>query len=170
MAQSQTCSSHSTDFREPMTCATARAPKANASWMVASQPWVNQTSKSFFDSRLTYNNPVSVEVKGGCAHVTLTPHVSLMSVSPQSGGHVVFVVSCAPAARCTVTTRVTSESCSEVAALVSVLDDTTREKGRHELSAVCESEKGVQTDMASGDHVHVLADVTSGPFEVDLCI
>ena len=162
MARAHTCPSRSLqDLSESMSCR-SKTPKApDSTWTVASQPWVNHTSTNFLTEKSTNKNPMSVKTDGNCSHVKLTDYGSTY------GGHVVLQISHSRThceRGCALDVRVRSGECSKVAALLSLAN------AERDVSALCGSRKGLQVDASSGDHVHIIADYKSGPFEIDLCV
>ena len=106
-----------------------------------------------------------VKAQGGCAHV------KLHAFSAQYGGHAVLEIACTPEGRCDFTPRVQAEDCSRVSALLSVFNATRGDENeRHDLNALCGSSQELKIEVFSGDYVHIIADATTGPFEIDLCV
>ena len=163
MAQAHTCApTIPGNWRESMTCRAESPSPSNATWRVVSQPWVNLTSLNVLNWQSVKQNRMSVKAQGNCAHVQLN------SFTPQYGGHIVLRISCTPGRTCNVLTRVRTEDCSKVSALVSFSKATRN--ATNDLSVVCRSKEGLQTKASSNDNVHIIADVKSGPFEVDFCV
>ena len=99
--------------------------------------------------------------------VVVCAHVKLDSLDRQYGGHIVLRIACTQGHTCTVSTQIQTEDCSKVSALVSFSNPTRSET--KDLSTLCGFKEGLQIKASSNDHVHVIADVNSGPFEIDLC-
>ena len=164
MARARTCSNKGpTNWHESMSCRSETPSPSNASWKVLSQPWVNHTSTSVMG--VISKTRMLVKSQDGCAHA------KLHAFSAQYGGHAVFEISCTPGSRCDFTPRVQAEDCSKVSALIAVINATRGDENeRHDLDTICRSSQALQIQAISGDYVHIIADSTSGPFDIDLCV